>query len=70
MLYKKKTWLASLALGFLYSSPYKNKFLTGLKTKNPVLCTRFFLVDKVIEISNLDLMKGLREVVDFIDNSE
>jgi len=33
-------------------------------------CTRFLVVDKVIEISNLDLLKDLGEVIGFIDVHE
>ena len=66
VLYKRKPVFALLTTSFLFTVPYKNKFLTGLKTNSPDLRSRLSFVDKVIEISNLDLVKGLRKVVDYL----
>ena len=65
-----KAWLVLLALVFSVCSLTKTSFWRAQKEKTRCFAPGFYFVDKVIEISNLDLMKGLREVVDFIDNSE
>jgi len=39
----------------------------ALKTKSPDLRSRLSLVDYTFEISNLELLKDLAEVLDFID---
>ena len=64
-----KSPLVSLAHVF-HSIPLQEKVLGGSEIKNPVLCTRLFFVDKRFEISNLDLVKGLREVVDILVHIE
>ena len=60
-----KSPLVSLAHVF-HSIPLQEKVLGGSEIKNPVLRTRLFFVDKRFEISNLDLLRDLVMIVDFL----
>lgn len=53
---------------FLFPSSYRSKLLTSLKTKKPgTFVPGFFFVDKRFEISNLDL---IRDIVNMIEMEE
>ena len=53
--FTSKSLLVSLSRVF-HSTPLHEQVPEGAKMKNPVLRTRLFFVDYMIEISNLDLM--------------
>jgi len=64
MLYQRKLVFDALTMFFLFTLAFKSKHLTLLKIKSPDLRSRLSLVDKVIEISNLELVKDLAKVID------
>jgi hypothetical protein len=55
-----------LTIFVLSPVPYKNKFLTALKTKSLDRRSGLSLVDYRFEISNLDLMEDLLKVMNYL----
>jgi hypothetical protein len=70
MLYCQKPALALLVTSFFTPMAYMSKLLTpGHEKTRSTLCSGFLVVDKVIEISYLDFLKDLAEIVDLSINS-
>jgi hypothetical protein len=61
---KKKPYRAFARYGFFYFHPFRKQDFFRLSIRKPgALRQDFFFVDKVIEISNLELMMDLVEVI-------
>jgi hypothetical protein len=65
VLYYQIPLLALLVTSFLFPVAYKCKLLTRQEIKNPAkFFAGFLVVDKVIEISNLELISDLQDLSD------